>query len=374
MVSVLLRDAVVDKLREAGIEVVTDTEEAQRILDLANGEVRLMGEDSERRKERERINSVIDEATAMVSHKDIKTVRRERQARETARRKQTKKIYDIILSGEYNDVSLQEINNYINDVTPYNPFGRRLSERLPQRVERTMFEGRRENALDALYSRVSESTVAPNERVSAEGKRKIEETKKELLTQLAKATGNWHTNLSELVGVSLQEINDYINDVTPYNPYGRRLSERLPQRVERKMYEGTRENAIDALYSRVSESAVPANERFSPSGRRKIEEKKKELLKKWAQASGNWYTNLSELVGVSLQEIIIILTMSHLITPMDGDYLNDFHKEWNERCMKERERTQSMRFTHAYAKAQSDRMNELVRQEEERLRKRRKNS
>lgn len=35
----MLRDAVVDKLREAGIEVVTDTEEAQRILDLANGEV-----------------------------------------------------------------------------------------------------------------------------------------------------------------------------------------------------------------------------------------------------------------------------------------------------------------------------------------------
>lgn len=193
-----VRDAIADIMRGAGIEVVTDTEEAQKVLDLANGkDTRLMGEDSERRKERERINSVIDEATAMVSHKDINTVRRERQAREAARRKQTKKIYDIILSGEYNDVSLQEINDYINDVTPYNPYGRRLSERLPQRVERKMYERERENAIDALYSRVSESTVRPNERVSASGRRAIEEKKKELLEQWAKASGNWHTDIKD---------------------------------------------------------------------------------------------------------------------------------------------------------------------------------
>ena len=66
--------------------------------------------------------------------------------------------------------------------------------------------------------------------------------------------------------------------------------------------------------------------------------------------------------------------MSHLTTHTDDDYLNDFHREWNERCMKERERTQSMRFTHEYAKAQSDRMNELVRKQEEELRKSRKKS
>ncbi len=193
-----VRDAIVDIMRGAGIEVVTDTEEAQKVLDLANGkDTRLMGEDSERRKERERIYSVIDEATAMVSHKDINTVRRERQAREAARRKQTKKIYDIILSGEYNDVSLQEINDYINYVTPYNPYGRRLSERLPQRVERKMYERERENAIDALYSRVSESTIRPNERVSASGRRAIEEKKKELLEQWAKASGNWHTDIKD---------------------------------------------------------------------------------------------------------------------------------------------------------------------------------
>lgn len=66
--------------------------------------------------------------------------------------------------------------------------------------------------------------------------------------------------------------------------------------------------------------------------------------------------------------------MSHQETHTDDGYLNDFHRQWNERCMKERERTLSMRFSHEFLKAQSDRMNELVRQEEERLRSERKNS
>ena len=66
--------------------------------------------------------------------------------------------------------------------------------------------------------------------------------------------------------------------------------------------------------------------------------------------------------------------MSHPTDHTDDDYLNDFHRERNERCMKERERTQSMRFTYEYAKAQSDRMNELVRKQEEELRKNRKKS
>ena len=36
-----LRDGLIDKLRSAGIEVITDEEEAQRVLDAANGEVTL---------------------------------------------------------------------------------------------------------------------------------------------------------------------------------------------------------------------------------------------------------------------------------------------------------------------------------------------
>ena len=50
----------------------------------------------------------------------------------------------------------------------------------------------------------------------------------------------------------------------------------------------------------------------------------------------------------------------------EDNYLNDFHKEWDEQCMKERERTMSMRFSVERARAQSQRMKELVRQEEER--------
>ena len=64
--------------------------------------------------------------------------------------------------------------------------------------------------------------------------------------------------------------------------------------------------------------------------------------------------------------------MSHLTTSTDDGYLNDFHRKWNEECMKERERTLSMHFSHEFLKAQSDRMNELVRQEEDLSRQRRK--
>ena len=36
-----MRDALVDVLRGAGVDVVTDVEEGQRVLDEANGETRL---------------------------------------------------------------------------------------------------------------------------------------------------------------------------------------------------------------------------------------------------------------------------------------------------------------------------------------------
>lgn len=36
-----LRDALIDKVREAGIDVITDTEEGQRVLDEANSDERL---------------------------------------------------------------------------------------------------------------------------------------------------------------------------------------------------------------------------------------------------------------------------------------------------------------------------------------------
>ena len=94
--------------------------------------------------------------------------------------------------------------------------------------------------------------------------------------------------------VTLRLINEYIDNGTPKNPYGRRISKRLPQEVERGLYEGARTNAVDALLSRISEGAVPPSRRNSPSERRRIAQAKNVALKGWAIASGNWYTDLKQ--------------------------------------------------------------------------------
>ena len=61
---------------------------------------------------------------------------------------------------------------------------------------------------------------------------------------------------------------------------------------------------------------------------------------------------------------------------MDDLYLNDFHREHYRKCEEENARVASMRFSHEYAKAQSERMERLCREqsEKERLRRRKKNS
>ena len=162
----------------------------------ASNEMRELRRDSERRIQREETNHVVDEAISAITGKDIKEVRRERMNREEQRRREAKEIYQNVLSGNFNDVTLQQINDYINDVTPNNPYGRRLSERLPQRVGRRVESEKGISAVDALFSRISESSVRPNERTRSEGRRKIEEQKKELLKLWAQATGHWHTDLS----------------------------------------------------------------------------------------------------------------------------------------------------------------------------------
>ena len=61
----------------------------------------------------------------------------------------------------------------------------------------------------------------------------------------------------------------------------------------------------------------------------------------------------------------------------DGS-LNDFHKAWNEKCIKDDEehralmQAKGMRYTAEFLRAQSQRMDALVRQEEEMLRGKRK--
>ena len=106
-------------------------------------------------------------------------------------------MYDRVLSGNFDEVTLRLINNYIANVTPRNREWRPLSKRLPQEVERGLRKGERASYVDALFSRISESAVPKNERAGAEGKRRIEEKKKELLKKWAIATGNWYTSVSD---------------------------------------------------------------------------------------------------------------------------------------------------------------------------------
>ncbi len=53
----------------------------------------------------------------------------------------------------------------------------------------------------------------------------------------------------------------------------------------------------------------------------------------------------------------------------EREYLNEFHKQWNEACEKTNERMKSKHFTHEYAKAQSERLEALVKKQEEEERK-----
>ena len=47
------------------------------------------------------------------------------------------------------------------------------------------------------------------------------------------------------------------------------------------------------------------------------------------------------------------------------EYLNEFHKQWNEACEKENEQVKSKRYSHEYAKAQIERMEALVKKQAE---------
>jgi len=95
--------------------------------------VLLNAAESERRCRREAQNRTIDEATTLVTGKDVKLVFKERIAR-SLQKKYTKWFCGVIFS----DVSLHNIYKYMADAAPNNPFGRGMSERLPQRKERGM--------------------------------------------------------------------------------------------------------------------------------------------------------------------------------------------------------------------------------------------
>ena len=194
----VLRDALDEVMQASGLDVI-GSEEGQNVLDEANGEAKLSAA-SHHSEEAERRNKMwhdVDGANAMVSGN---TEEQERMARKERLRKvaeQRKELYEKVLSGEFDDVTLQLINDYIDNVTPYNEYYRPLSKRLPSEVGRGMRKGERTSAVDALFSRICESAVPKNGRVGPEGKRRIEEKKRELLKAWAIATGNWHTSVTD---------------------------------------------------------------------------------------------------------------------------------------------------------------------------------
>ncbi len=191
--------------------------------------------ESERRREKNRINNAIDTAIGLVVPGGKRQAARMRMEKEAERKLLAKEIYSSVLKGDFNTLTLERINKYIEDATPANPFGRRISQRLPQRMERALLEGARTNAVDALFGRISESAVAPNGRLSEAGRRAIEEKKKEILKGWAIATGNWHTDLREFTDdtepigqgkdskVYASKDGHFVIKVSKGKPYGKRF-------------------------------------------------------------------------------------------------------------------------------------------------------
>ena len=102
------------------------------------------------------------------------------------------------------------------------------------------------------------------------------------------------------------------------NVYGRWLSERFSQSVERKMYQ-RRQRALgfdaierDALYSRICESTVPKNGRIGKTGRRKVERRKEETLKGWAIVAGHWHMGLSVFTDKQPRRFFLKRTRYHV--------------------------------------------------------------
>lgn len=58
----------------------------------------------------------------------------------------------------------------------------------------------------------------------------------------------------------------------------------------------------------------------------------------------------------------------HQETHTDDVYLNDFHRQWNEACLKEIEEMHKTPFTPGRLRAQAERMERLVREQREQSR------
>ena len=233
-----LRDNLVERMRKGGLDVVTDSEEMQRVIDTENERTR---ESRKRRsavaEERLRVGNTIDEAMAAATHLTKEEARAMRREWERKFKEETKELYGRVLSGNFDDVTLRLIDEFIDKSTPNNPYGRPLSKRLPPRVGQKMRGGERTGSIDALFSRISESAVGKDGKAlpRAERERAIEEKKKELLKKWAIATGNWHTDIADFTDqrepigsgtdsdVYLGKDGKSVIKVSKGKPYGKRF-------------------------------------------------------------------------------------------------------------------------------------------------------
>ena len=224
------------------------TEEELEAIDIVNkvwkGDIRFSAKRKSRATEideanfhqtKQEVNREIDIATGLFIPGGAKRARAIRQQKERERKALATEIYSKVLAGDFNPLTLQQIEKYINDVTPRNPFGRRISQRVPQKVERSVYGGKSKGAVDLLFSRICESSVAASRRNSEEGRREIEERKKEALKGWAIATGNWHTDLSEFTNdkepfaqgadskVYTSKYGGYVIKASKGKPYGKRF-------------------------------------------------------------------------------------------------------------------------------------------------------
>ena len=233
-----LRDNLVERMRKGGLDVVTDSEEMQRVIDTENERTRnKRSKKSEAARKRDEALYAVDWSTAFVSGKSREEATEIRRERGRKFKEETKELYGRVLSGNFDDVTLRLIDEFIDKSTPNNPYERPISKRLPTRALQKMRGGERTGSVDALFSRICESTVGKDGKTlpRAERERAIEEKKKELLKKWAIATGNWHTDIADFTDqrepigsgtdsdVYLSKDGKSVIKVSKGKPYGKRF-------------------------------------------------------------------------------------------------------------------------------------------------------
>nr|MBL6433494.1 hypothetical protein [Muribaculaceae bacterium] len=233
-----LRDNLVERMRKGGLDVVTDSEEMQRVIDTENERTRnKRSKKSEAARKRDEALYAVDWSTAFVSGKSREEAAEIRRERGRKFKEETKELYGRVLSGNFDDVTLRLIDKFVDNSTPNNPYERPISKRLPARALQKMRGGERTGSIDALFSRISESAVGKDGKAlpRAERERAIEEKKKELLKKWAIATGNWHTDIADFTDqrepigsgtdsdVYLGKDGKSVIKVSKGKPYGKRF-------------------------------------------------------------------------------------------------------------------------------------------------------